>query len=667
MLVAIPTRTSTFVSIFIVITCRLEFTSPWSGRSHVTLQPLNRLGRQDCGAIADSLTGGKGLPDVVRNQIVDRTDGVPLFVEELTKSVLESGVLEEGTDRFELTGEIGDLAVPVTLQDSLEARLDRLASVKDIAQIGSVIGRVFRYGLLAEVTPIAERELNDGLTRLVQSELVFCRGQPPDATYTFKHALVQDTAYGSLLRGRRQELHAKVARTLERRFPELVASEPEVVAHHFTEGGQPDRGAHYWLAAGQAAQRRSAVTEARAHISKGLETVAESSASPTRTNTEIDLNLALAAVLRAMHGPGHPDVASAYERAQDVCGDERETNRGFTILHGQYLVDYTTGDLERALVQAETLLKHAGDRTDRLVVAHLTIGETYFQMGDSSIATDYIDRAIEYYDPEEHASLSYTYGRDFGVYGAGHKAWNLFMLGYPDSALSESEKAVAAARHLGQPHAIGFALVNRSELLAMLCDPEATRDVAQQSLTHSEEQGFAAFASNGRIFQGWAMTLLGQPELGCRIMEEGIAGWRGAGFQTMRPWHDCVRAQAYLCAGDTSMALAATESALKESKSTGRRLVDSLAYSVLGEVRLVMSVPDISGAENAYLRSIDIAQSQSAKSWELRAATRLARLWHSQGKTTEARDLLAPVYDWFTEGFDTADLKEAKALLDELN
>jgi class 3 adenylate cyclase len=398
--------------VLVVVTFRPEFAPPWTRYPHVTLHSLNRLTRKQVEIIAENTSGRKCLPSEVLDQIVIKTDGVPLFVEELTKTILESELIVEQDGKFILSGPLPAFAIPSTLQDSLMARLDRLAPVKEVAQVGAVIGREFSHELLAAVWP--DPELENSLTRLLRSELIFRRGVPPQATYVFKHALVQDAAYATLLRSNKRRLHARVAEVLQSRFSGKVEAEPEVLAHHYTKAGLTDKAITYWLLAGQRATERSANVEAISHLSKGLELLAAQPDTPERAEQELMLQISLAIPLTAARGYAAPETASAYTRARELCTMLGDTRQLFPAMYGEWVFHMVKAHQDEAKRVAEEFLRVAEQHgaRDGIVVAHRTLGLSLLNLGQLAAGREQMEQVVTLYEPEAHRSLAFRYGQD---------------------------------------------------------------------------------------------------------------------------------------------------------------------------------------------------------------------------------------------------------------
>jgi predicted ATPase len=446
--------------VLLIVTARPEFAPTWASHAHVMMHPLSRLGRREGSAMIERLAGGRALPREVVDQIIARTDGVPLFIEELTKAILESGALQREGERYVLTAAVPSLAIPTTLHASLMARLDRLAPVRRVAEVGAVIGREFSHELIAAVSEWPESDLNDALQQLVSSELIYRRGTPPDAVYAFKHALVQDAAYGTLLRGVRQELHARVAAVLEERFPEVAATQPELLAHHCAEGGLAERAVDYCFAAGERALRASANVEAIEHLSQGLQSLQSLPDTPQRQQAELRFQTTLGPAYMATRGLAAPEVAQAYQRADELCRALGDSGERFKIASGLWMVHMTRGETRRARAFSDEVLRLAEQGNDddlRLQAHHSAWTCTYF--GEFAAAGEHIERGLALYSPAKHAAHAFTYtGHDPGVCGWMHGGLNLWFLGYPERAAESVHRAVVLAEQLAHAPSLAHAL-----------------------------------------------------------------------------------------------------------------------------------------------------------------------------------------------------------------
>ena len=656
--------------VLLLITYRPEFSPPWPAQPHVSALALSRLGRREGAALVERVVRDKPLPDEVAAQIVAKTDGVPLFVEELTKTVLELGLLKDAGDHYELAGPLPPLALPSTLHDSLLARLDRLAPVKEIAQIGAALGREFSHGLLAAVADRPEAELQAALDQLVAAELVYRRGTAPDVTYSFKHALVQDAAYGTLLKSRRQHLHARIAQVMEEQFPEIVETQPELLAQHYTGAGLTEQAIVYWEKAGERAIQRSANAEAIERLSKALELLATVPETPERIRRELALQTRLGPAVIAVKGYAAPDVETVYNRARELCARVADCPQLlFSTLRGLWLFHMLRARHDAAHEFAGQMLALAQHEQSRAL--HLeackALGQTQFYLGEFVGAATQLEEALRLYNPEQHRTHALLYGSDPAVGAGVYAAWTLWCLGYPDQSLAKSHEALALARQMAHHFTLAVALCHCALLHQLRREVQPTEELSEALMALSTEQGFAYWPGVATVMKGWVLAERGQGEAGIAELRSAMATIRAIGTAAELPWYLALLAGAHAIVGQTAEGLDAIAEALALVASTNERFYEAEIYRVKGELLLKHGGPDSAAeAESCFRQALDIARVQSAKSWELRAATSLARLWREQGRRTQAHDLLAPVYGWFTEGFDTADLKDAKALLDEL-
>ena len=653
--------------VLMIVTFRPDFTPPWPRAPHVRTLALTRLGLDDGSAIVDRVVGEKALPAEVSAQIVAKTDGVPLFVEELTKTVLESGLLRDAGNRYELTGPLPPLAIPSTLHDSLMARLDRLAPAKELAQIGAALGREFSHALLAALAPLPEAEFNAALDQLVSSELIFRRGTPPEAIYSFKHVLVQDAAYGTLLKSRRQQLHARIVQVLEERFPDTAESRPDLLAHHCTEAGLVNRAVDYWYKAGRQAMVRSAMAEAIAQLRRGLRLLADLPDGPARRRQELDLQTALGGALITVEGYGASDVREAYGRALELCQQIGKTGSYFSALRGIWNWHLLRADLNTSTQLARQLLDiaHRENDSDALLASYRALGSTLMFMGNFAEARAYLERGLSFYRTERHRSYVMAFGEDPGVICHLYTALCSDGLGHRDKARRMMDEAMAHSRQLGHPFSLAFAL-SISQLLYMIRgEPEPVEQMAAEAASLCSQQGFAQWAAHAVFTRGWVSFALDRKEKGLAEMRQGLESWRATGAVLMTAYWLTNLAGSLSAAGMYDAAKRSAEEALSIMNQTDHRYFEPEAHRLLGTAAWIADHDEVT-AVTCLDRALASARRQNARVLELRAATSLARLLAEQSRRAEARDLLAPVYGWFTEGFDTADLTSAKALLAEL-
>jgi class 3 adenylate cyclase/predicted ATPase len=658
-------------TILVLVCFRPEFVPPWTGHPHVATLALSRLSRRDGAAIVDKVTGGKPLPAEVLEQILSKTDGIPLFVEELTKTVLESGLLSDAGDRFELSGPLPPFAIPATLHDSLLARLDRRAPVKEVAQLGAVVGREFSYELLANASVQPEPELRASLEELVRSELVFCRGTPPEAIYSFKNALVRDTAYESLLKSRRQQLHARIAAVLEEYFPETVATEPEVLAHHLSQAGLHDSAVEYWRKAGEIAVRRSANVEGIAHFARALEALATQPGNRARSERELALQMALAVPLVATKGHSAADVERTYSRAQALCEELGRQEVPFPVLRGLWNTYLGRGRLQdahdlavRISTQAEA---HEGPL--EIALAHRALGSTLFFLGRFAEALDQTGRAIAIDDSLESADSDsaqlFLYGERPGIVSRLYGGWASWFLGFPDRAVASFDAALALAEKLGHAYTLAFATAFAAGMRNDRRDFAAALEFANATSRIAARHDLPVWSGESAVARGYAEASLGHHAEGIAHLRGGISALHRIGESHHRSHWLGQLAAAHLAAGAYRDALAALDEALEFVAMTQERYYAPELDRLRGAVLTRQGKHD--EADACFQAALRAAAAMGAKSLELRAATCLAALWNEQGRRAEACNLLAPLHGWFTEGFGTADLRDAKALLEQLD
>jgi predicted ATPase len=649
--------------VLLIVTFRSEFEPPWTGQPQVTMLALNRLDRRDRTVLVEEVAGGKALPTEVVAQIADRTDGVPLFVKELTKSVIESGLLREESDRYVLDRALPPFAIPTTLHDSLMARLDRLAQVRLVVQISAAIGREFTYALISTVARLPEDELQTALARLVAAELVFQRGTLPEAVYSFKHALVQDAAHGSLLRNARRQLHAQIAAALETDSPETIDSQPELLAQHYAEAGLVEKSVAYWEKAGRRSAARSAMPEAAAQLRKGLDQLALLPDTPEHRRQELELHSALGAVLLSARGLAAPETGQAYARARELWEQLGSPSEFLGIPYGHSFYHTIRGELDRAQSLAEHILRLGRQRNDPagLVLGHLSCARSLMYRGKFGQSKSNLEAGLALYDPASNRSLVDQTGFHPQVYFQGFLAFVLFCLGYPDQAFARSNAAIAEARRLGHPPSLAAGLTIGAVLLSFGGEDAALNERAEELVAVTAEQGFPHWGALGTMLRGCAEVKNGDLTEGMSLLDSGLAAFRATGAVLLAPLFISHLAGACAIAGHIGEGLALLDDALQIVERTGERWLAAELNRHKGQ--LLLTQGHVEAAEELYRKALSIAEEQEARLWQLRAAVSLARLRRDQGRRAEARDLLAPVYGWFTEGFATPDLKEAKALL----
>jgi len=654
--------------VLLLITARPTFHHAIAAHPIATRLALNRMGREQSLAIVKRVARGKDLPAAVLDEIVHRTDGVPLFVEELTKTLLESGKLRETATAFELVGSLDDLEIPSSLHDSLMARLDRLQPVKEVAQMAACIGREFSFRLLAAISPLSEETLYDSLEKLIAAELLFRRGTSPNVSYIFKHALVRDAAYESLLKSKRQALHAALVSALQKDS----AAAPEIIAYHATEAGLVEEAVANWLKAGKLANERSAFAEAIGHLEKGLEVLGNEPPSPIRAQQEIEFHSALGSAMISVHGYGAPEVEENFKRALKLCAEFGDASQRFVALHGMWWFQFTAQSVEQSRqtgLELRALASETG-QVELEIAAHRAYGYSCWVTGDFETGFAEFERGGALYDPDRHRPLASRLGGaepGVGLNSLGSNcAW---CLGWPDRALDISQRNLPLIEKLNLPITECWARVNLAQVNQFRGSPDAVRREAGRVLEIAKELSYP-------LYIGWALPLYGWSMIGqatgpededaVSLIRKGIQTSDKTGTIVQGTTWRVLLAQACLEAGEFAEGLAALDEADALAARNDERFCAAELLRLRGRLRLARSRDEAPDAERLFQEAIATARQQRAKSWELRASTSLASLWADAGERRKALDLLAPVYGWFTEGFETADLIAAKTLLDEL-
>jgi len=655
------------LSALLVVTFRPEFNPPWVGQSGVTSVTLNRLGEREAEAIIARLVGNKELPADVMAEIVERTDGIPLFVEEMTKAVLEAE--SEGVARHTV-GAVPSpaLAVPASLHASLMARLDRLGPAKEVAQIGAAIGREFSHALLAAVADKPEAELQSALDRLGAAGLLFRQGVSPHATYLFKHALVQDAAYGTLLRSHRQQLHGRIVATLEEEFPEIIEIQPEILARHSAEAGLNEKAIRYWRTAGEQTVRRASNREAIGHFRQALALNEKQPPHIGRSRTELAILSQLGPALMTVHGWSAPEGGIAFERAEDLARELETSVDLAPPLAGLWRFHVARGQFSRADEITNELFNVArtlGD-PDILLQAHHCAWPIRAYRGALTEAKAQADAGLGLYDEVRHARHRFLYlGHDPAVCALSIKAVLEWHLGHPTQGVLLERDAIDLARRLQHVPSLAHALYFVCQAQVARSDAGAVINTANELLTLSEDHGLPQTRALALVYLGWAIGQAGDVARGLRGLEDGLAMFNRLGVRSNLCLTICLLAETYFMAGQYEKGMEQASLAVKTSLEIGDRWCLPQIHTI--RARLLQRLREVDAAEASLRTAVDIAAAQSAKGAQLRSANSLARLWLDQGKPQQAHELLAPVYGWFTEGFDTLDLKEAKALLDELH
>jgi predicted ATPase len=630
---------------------------------------LNRLGTKQVEAMIEKVTIGKALSAAVIAQIRVKTDGVPLFVEELTKAVLEAeGEGARSTEPLQM--------IPATLQEALLARLDRLSSARQVVQLGATLGREFSYELLQAVVPLNKVPLDTALAKLVEAEILYQRGVGQHTRYFFKHALIQDTAYQSLLKSTRQQYHRQIAQVLEARFPEIRETQPELLAYHYTEAGLTGRAILYWQKAGERASQHSANMEAISHFRKELALLKNLPETLERTQHELTVQITLGAPLIATKGYAASEVGATFARARELCQQLGQTSQLVPVLWGLFVFYLVRGEIQAAHELAERLLglAQSSKEPESLLWAHHSAGASTLWLGEFTRAREHQEHGIALYAPQQHQSHAFLYGHDPGMACLSYASIALWLLGFPDQARRRSEEALALARRLAHPNSLAYALDFAALLSQFLREGQRVQELADDAMTLTSEQKIPFWLAWGVMLQGWALGEQGQAE-GLVQLRQGLAAYQATGAGVLHMYFLALLAEAYGKQRQPEQGLMLVAEALVETDRTESRFYEAELYRLKGELILQsngQNSPSLvrnleTEVEECFRKAIEIARRQSAKSLELRAVMSLAKLWQQQqGKVKEAHQLLSEIYGWFTEGFDTKDLQEAKALLEEL-
>jgi predicted ATPase/class 3 adenylate cyclase len=652
--------------VLLLLTTRSEFTPPWPSYPHTATIPLTRLDRRAGAALIERVTAGKALPKEVTDEILARTDGIPLFIEELTKTVLESGLLQESDGHYVLERPLPTLAIPTTLHASLMARLDRLAPVRDVAQIGAVAGRDFHYELLHAVAGMPREKLDDALGQLVRSELIFRRGESPHAVYTFKHTLVRDAAYASLLKSRRAHLHAAIANALEQQFPDIVQTQPETLAHHLTEAGLVEKAIGYWLQAGKNAAQRSANIEAIAHLRRGIELTGRLPADKSRDRSELDFQLVLGPCLIATQGPAASTAVATFGRARELCERLGEPPESVQVRFWLATVNVVRGELPQALEAVEDMPSAAEARGNRGALLNVIRGRAMILMFMGRIveAREELERAIEMFGASEEADrlAARAAGQDAGVAMLAFAAWVLWILGQVDEAVTRMAAALERADAVQHAHTHAYAWYYASVLHALRGEPAIAQTYAERCLAISEQHGFRQWLGLAHAIRCVCAAMLDASAGRLDEVKTALDEYQRAGYQLGVTAQFVLLCPALLLRNESERALEVIDHGLAIVSHNSERFFEAELYRLKARALLMRGASDAE-TETLLQQALHTARSQQAKSLELRAATDLARLWSNQGKRVEARELLSSIYASFAEGLDTQDLKDANTLL----
>lgn len=653
----------------VLVSFRPEFFTLWFEQPHVSMVRLDRLGRDQSRAMIVDVAGGKDVPHDISEQIIDRTDGIPLFIEEMTKTVLESGLLHDIGGRYVAAGAAPPLAIPMTLADSLTARLDKLGPAKEIAQIASAIGREFAYCLLVAVASMPDDRLRSGLAQLVGLELLFVRGEPPDSTYIFKHALLQEAAFSTLLRGKRQQLHERIARTLEQHFPEIVETQPELVAHHLAGAGLSEQALAYLQKAGRRTIERSANDEAISHLTRALQLLRPLAESPHRARAELEIGVMLGQAMIATRGYSAAETRETLSRSRTLVGHSTDPAQKVSILYGLWASAYVGGGLLDQKAAATELMAEAErlDDTAALCVAHRALGTTCMVSGELTAALRHLEQAWALYDSERHAGCRHHYGQDIGVAALCYRSWALWHLGHVDRASQVANEAVQLAEKLRHPHTLVYAICHARAFIGLFQRRADDIDsCAEIIVSLCAEHRFSHWMNCGRILQGWAAICRGDIDRGIVALRAGVAAWRDGGARLWMPTFLALQAEAYARAGCRDAALKAIEQALAVSNETGESWAKPELLRSKASLLMATGQAPTSEIEGLLANGLALARRQREPCFELRAACDLARFRRSRGRTREALTLLRSVCGRQRAGVDMAELQEARILMEDL-
>ena len=661
------------LGVSLIVTCRPEFEPPWIGQPHVTTLTLNRLGQRDIAAMIDRVAGNKPLLASIRQDIVERTDGIPLFIEEMTKAVLEASS-QEGAERAVASIPAPSLAVPASLHASLMARLDRLGSAKEVAQIGAVIGREFSHDLLAAVARKEEGTLQVALDGLTRAGLLFQQGAPPHATYLFKHGLVQDAAYSTLLRERRRGLHARIAEVLDTQFPEIAESQPELVARHCTEAGLIEKSAVLWAKAGRRSQSRSALVEAIAQFNRALDLKATLPATPALRREQIELQVAIIGPLGHVKGLSSAEVKAAIETARVLIEEAEALGEApenplllYSVLYGTWVANAAAfnGDALLTLAAQFLALAEKQGAAVPLMIGHTIMAFSLLSTGNPAHGRRHCDHALALHDPAVHRPLAMLFGQDPRTANLVLRSMALWFLGYPEAALADANLSVNEARVTGEAGTLFQALCH-AIVTHFLCGNFPTAEkLANELFTLADEQDAVMWKPSALLYRGWVLAVTDRASEAVQLITPALATYQSSGSTALSPVGLSMLSKSHADLGQIEDARRSVDEAKMLIERTKETWFEAHVDLIAGEIALKSPQPDAAKAEAYFEQALAVARRQQAKSWELRAATSMARLWRDQGKPRQARELLAPIYGWFTEGFDTLDLKEAKALLKE--
>ena len=640
--------------ILIFLTCRPQFTHPWQARHNFTQIELLGLSKKNAAEVIRRVAGNKDLPQEAIDYIVEKTDCVPLFLEELTKAILESAMLVEKNGRYELAAPLITLGIPSTLQNSLTSRLDRMQGAKAVAQLGATIGREFTYKMLRAIPGVPKKNLRAQLDRLVQARILYQRGSSPNESYMFNHALIQDSAYSSLLKSHRRSYHKQIAETIEEKFADVAEAQPEILAQHYTEALQSRKALQYWLMAGVRALQRSANAEAISHLRRGLSLVDKLPDAASRAQFELKLQSAIGPALIALKGFGDSEVGAVYSRAAELGAQLGEGPHLFTSLWGQWVYHLVRDDLHKARSLALEM-KHLGEVSHdsaMLVEAHWTLGNTLFWLCELDESRLNLEKAIEVYEPQKHHIHAYIYGQDPGVAAHCYAAYTYLALGFPDKAVAAQQSALQLAESLKHPFSIGWALAFRFMIDMFNCDPASALEAAERTIAYCTEQAYLFWLFAAMIVRGWAISLLGDPEKGIPLIEEGLSGWEKIGSIIVRPIFLGLLGEAQALRGDLKGAVATVDEGARIAKAHDELLSKLYLDRIKGE--LLHKSGRLRQAQAILRDTTERCMKAGARSFALAAAMGLADVQQDIGMGSDGEGKVRRILGTYTEGLGSS-------------
>jgi predicted ATPase/class 3 adenylate cyclase len=656
--------------ILLLVNYRPDYQHGWGSRTYYMQLRLDPLPRESAQELLDALLGDEASLHPLRRLLIERTEGNPFFLEESVRTLVETRVLVGEQGAYRVAKALPSIQVPATVQAVLAARIDRLSpEEKRLLQTAAVIGTDVSYTLLQTVAEMPEEDLRQSLARLQAAEFLYETRLFPDFAYTFKHALTHEVAYNSLLLERRRDLHERTAQAMEALFHDELEEHYSELAHHYSRSANAVQAVTYCQRAGHQAVQRSANADAIGHLTNALELLLTLPDTPERARQELDLQTTMGPALIVTKGYAAPEVERVYARARELCRQLGESPQLFYVLRGLFIFYLNRGELQTARELGEQLLILAQRQPapPLLLEAHFAVGATLFWLGEVIPARAHLEQVMALYDPAQHHSHAFLYGQDPGVACLSLAALALWVLGYPDQALERIHEALTLAYELPHPFSLARALIYAGRLHQFRGEPQLTQARAEAAVTLSTEQGLVYWLAEGTILRGWALAAQGQGEEGIGQMCQGLATHQATGAELVRPYLLPLLAEMYGHWRQAEEGLPVLTEALAAAHNTGEHWWEAELYRLQGELLWARSVEHHTAAETCFQQALAIARQQQTRSLELRAALSMSRLWQQQGKRAEAQQLLADIYAWFTEGFDTADLQEAKALLGELS